>query len=50
MKVKKAGKLAVINPKGRLKKGTYVIVFKNTVIKDSAGNPLVDKKVAAPSP
>jgi len=50
VRVKKAGKLAVINPKGRLKKGTYVIVFKNSVIKDRAGNTLVDKKVAAPSP
>ena len=50
VKVKKAGKLAIINPKGRLKKGTYVIVFKNTAIKDLAGNPLVDKKFKAPSP
>lgn len=50
VKVKKAGKLAIINPKGRLKKGTYVIVFKNSVIKDRAGNNLVDKKVNAPSP
>lgn len=50
VKVKKAGKLAIINPKGRLKKGTYVIVFKNTAIKDLAGNPLVDKKINAPSP
>jgi hypothetical protein len=49
VKVKKAGKLAVINPKGPLKKGSYLIVFKNSVIKDRAGNTLVDKKVAAPS-
>lgn len=49
VKVKKAGKLAVINPKGRLKKGTYVIVFKNSVIKDLAGNTLVDKQVTGPT-
>lgn len=49
VKVKKAGKMAVINPTGRLKKGSYVIVFKNSVIKDRAGNPLVDKKVTGPT-
>ena len=47
--VKKAGKLALINPKGRLKKGSYVIVFKNSAIRDGGGNTLVDKKVTAPS-
>jgi hypothetical protein len=49
LKVRKAGKLAIINPKGRLKKGSYVIVFKNGAIRDAGGNTLVDKKVAAPS-
>ncbi|HXH77968.1 Ig-like domain-containing protein [Nocardioides sp.] len=49
LKVKNGGKLALINPKGPLKKGAYKIVFKNSAIKDGAGNTLVDKTFAAPT-
>lgn len=49
VKVKQGGKMAVIDPKGSLKKGSYQIVFKNSAIKDGAGNLLVDKSVKAPS-
>lgn len=48
VKVAKKGREVLIDPKGKLKRGSYQIVFTNTAIKDSAGNQLVDLTAATP--
>ncbi|MDR7253777.1 methionine-rich copper-binding protein CopC [Nocardioides sp. BE266] len=48
VKVAKKGREVLIDPKGKLKRGTYQIVFTNTSIRDGAGNQLVDQTAAVP--
>lgn len=48
VKVVKKGRQVLIDPKGRLKRGAYRIVFTNDRIKDRAGNTLVDETAAVP--
>ncbi|CAM3620347.1 Ig-like domain-containing protein [Nocardioides zeicaulis] len=48
VKVVKKGRQVLIDPKGRLKRGTYQIVFTTNRIKDRAGNKLVDVTAAVP--
>lgn len=49
IKVVKKGRQVLIDPKGRLKRGSsYQIVFTNSRIKDRAGNKLLDATAAVP--
>ena len=49
VKSTKGGRVVTIDPKGRLKRGSYQIVFASGAIKDRAGNRLTDATAAVPS-
>ncbi|SED35727.1 Ig-like domain-containing protein [Nocardioides exalbidus] len=49
VKVAKKGREVLIDPKGRLKRGSYQIVFTTSKIKDQAGNTLGDATAGVPS-